>query len=75
MLSDRWAKSTHSGVTNENHCLEAHWRKSRRSANNGACLEARQDGMVQVRDSKDTAGPVLSWSPAAWTSFLANLKL
>ena len=37
------------------------WRKSRRSANNGACLEAGHGPwIVAVRDSNDPDGPVLT---------------
>lgn len=67
----RWAKSTHSESGN---CVETRWRKSARSAYNGNCAEARTDsGRVQVRDSKDP-GPVLSFTPAAWQAFLAEVK-
>ncbi|WP_405112874.1 DUF397 domain-containing protein [Micromonospora sp. NBC_01405] len=48
------------------------WRKSTRSAGNGGeCVEVADNlpGVVVVRDSKDPAGPVLSFTPAAWTVF------
>jgi hypothetical protein len=51
----------------------AHWRKSTRSGdNNGACVEVADNlpGVVAVRDSKDPAGPVLTFSPHAWTAFV-----
>jgi len=50
------------------------WRKSSRSGDNG-CVEVAADlvGVVAVRDSKETAGPVLLFPPAAWRSFLAGL--
>ena len=48
------------------------WRKSSRS--NGAqanCVEvARASGTVAVRDSKNTAGPMLIFPAAGWTAFL-----
>ena len=48
------------------------WRKSSFSAYNGNCAEVRiVNGMVQVRDSKNRSGPVLSFTPAEWASFLA----
>ncbi|MFF4346142.1 DUF397 domain-containing protein [Streptomyces sp. NPDC001530] len=51
----------------------AEWRKSRRSSGNGACVEvAFAEGVVAVRDSKDTGGPALVFSPAEWTAFLGG---
>lgn len=54
----------------------AHWRKSSYSGNNGgACVEvARNLPLVAVRDSKDPGGPALAFSPAAWRSFIAQVK-
>jgi hypothetical protein len=55
--------------------LSGQWRKSTRSGDNGACVEARYtDGLTQVRDSKNPAGPVLTFSPAEWSAFLATVK-
>jgi hypothetical protein len=52
--------------------LDGTWRKSRRSNNAGACVEVRYTrGEVQVRDSKDSGGPALGFSPRAWTTFVA----
>ncbi|GAA3784424.1 DUF397 domain-containing protein [Micromonospora maritima] len=51
----------------------ARWRKSTRSGGNGGnCVEVAGNlpGVVGVRDSKDPAGPVLTFSPAAWTRFV-----
>jgi hypothetical protein len=51
----------------------ARWRKSTRSGdNNGACVEVADNlpGVVAVRDSKDPAGPVLTFTPAAWSGFV-----
>ena len=48
------------------------WRRSSRSGASGACVEvASIEGVLaMVRDSKDPAGPVLSFPAAAWLSFL-----
>jgi predicted secreted Zn-dependent protease len=51
------------------------WRKSARSAANGHCVEfAPVPGAVLVRDSKDTAGPVLTFEEAGWNGFLAGVR-
>jgi hypothetical protein len=55
----------------------ARWRKSTRSGGNGGdCVEvaANVAGLVGVRDSKDPAGPVLSFDPAAWTRFVESTR-
>ena len=49
------------------------WRKSTRSGGNGGnCVEVADNlaGLVAVRDSKDPAGPTLTFSPTAWTAFV-----
>ncbi|MGN9804623.1 DUF397 domain-containing protein [Micromonospora sp. L32] len=54
----------------------AKWRKSSRSSTNGgACVEVADNvpGIVGVRDSKDPAGPALTFSPAAWRAFVARV--
>ncbi|GIJ25666.1 hypothetical protein Vqi01_08280 [Micromonospora qiuiae] len=53
----------------------ARWRKSTRSnGSGGACVEVADNlsGLVAVRDSKDPAGPVLAFGPAAWRAFVAD---
>ncbi|MBO4208239.1 DUF397 domain-containing protein [Micromonospora echinofusca] len=52
----------------------AKWRTSTRSNSNGGnCVEVAGNlpGVVLVRDSKDRAGAVLTFDPAAWRSFVA----
>ncbi|GIG86486.1 DUF397 domain-containing protein [Plantactinospora endophytica] len=56
----------------------APWRKSSHSGDQGACVEfallaGAADDAVAIRDSKDTAGPVLLFTPAAWTAFTTAL--
>ncbi|WP_405650319.1 DUF397 domain-containing protein [Streptomyces sp. NBC_00019] len=47
------------------------WRRSSHSNNNGACVElAVVEGVVAVRDSKDTDRPALVFSPLMWRAFL-----
>jgi hypothetical protein len=54
--------------------LNAEWRKSTRSASNGACVEVSlTHGLVAVRDSKDSTGPVLRFSPQVWQGFLDSV--
>ncbi|MFC0532484.1 DUF397 domain-containing protein [Phytohabitans kaempferiae] len=52
------------------------WRKSSRSYNNGDCVEARHDAStVEMRDSKDHAGPVLGFHRDRWVEFLDGVQL
>ncbi|WP_088991331.1 DUF397 domain-containing protein [Micromonospora chokoriensis] len=54
----------------------ARWRKSSRSSGNGgACVEVADNlpGVVGVRDSKDPAGPALTFTPTAWRAFVTGL--
>ncbi|MDG4786413.1 DUF397 domain-containing protein [Micromonospora sp. WMMD1102] len=55
----------------------ARWRTSRRSGANGNCVEVADnlEAVVAVRDSKDPFGPVLTFRPAAWTTFMVSLKV
>ncbi|GGM33709.1 hypothetical protein GCM10011608_17750 [Micromonospora sonchi] len=53
------------------------WRKSTRSSgNSGNCVEVADNlaRVVAVRDSKDRQGPVLTFTPNTWRSFLAYAK-
>jgi hypothetical protein len=51
------------------------WVKSTWSLSNGNCVEVANlpGGEVGVRDSKNCTGPVLSFEPRQWQSFLTTL--
>ncbi|PZG08046.1 DUF397 domain-containing protein [Micromonospora craterilacus] len=51
------------------------WRKSSRS-DDGNCVEvAHTHEPVLVRDSKNTAGPVLRFAPEQWHTFMDGIRL
>ena len=55
----------------------ARWRTSTRSSTNGGnCVEVADNlpGVVAVRDSKDRAGAVLTFAPAAWRAFVTMAR-
>jgi hypothetical protein len=72
-----WRKSSRSGPSGGN-CAEVApvWRKSSRSGSSGGqCVEVSTGpARIAVRDSKDPAGPVLTFAPAAWRGFLAGVN-
>ncbi|CNE39393.1 Domain of uncharacterised function (DUF397) [Mycobacterium tuberculosis] len=51
------------------------WRKSTRTQANGQCVELAQvhEGCA-VRDSKDPAGPVLTFTTHEWSALLKAIK-
>jgi Domain of unknown function (DUF397) len=55
---------------------EATWRKSTRSGGATNCVEVAGGlpEIVAVRDSKDPAGPKLTFAPGAWDTFTARVK-
>lgn len=54
----------------------ARWRTSTRSTSTGECVEVADNlpGVVAVRDSKDPAGPVLTFDPETWKAFVSHAK-
>jgi hypothetical protein len=69
-----WVKSSYSS-TSRGDCVEMAlaWATSSYSGpSRGDCVEvAPTPGTVHVRDSKDREGPCLTFSPPAWSAFLA----
>jgi hypothetical protein len=55
---------------------QAIWRKARRSAHNGGCVEiaANLDGVAAVRDSKRPEGGAHVVRRGAFAAFLADVK-
>lgn len=54
--------------------LGPNWRKSSRSTANSQCVEARYDGQVRVRDSKNPTGPSLDFGPQPWQAFVDGVR-
>lgn len=53
------------------------WRKSTRSGDNGGnCVEVATNlaEVVAVRDSKDSTGPLLTFTAQAWADFLPTVR-
>lgn len=51
--------------------MATQWRKSSLSTNDGACVEVREhDGNVQMRDSKEPASTVLTFTRDEWAAFM-----
>ena len=52
------------------------WIKASRSANQGQCVEMRQNGAtIEVRDTKDQGdGPTLRFTPTAFSAWLNGAK-
>lgn len=71
----QWRKSSFSGPEGGD-CVEVGtaWRKSSHSDGEGGdCVEvADSPGIVHVRDSKDTDGPVLCFSADTWAAFVKS---
>jgi len=51
------------------------WRKARKSSGNGQCVEVRDRGeAIDVRDSKNPTGAVLTFTPDEWAAFLDGAR-
>jgi hypothetical protein len=71
MLSEQWAKAT---ASHTNGCLEARWVKATASATSNCVEVAIGDDCIEVRDSKNRAGPVLHFTPREWRAFLLGVR-
>ncbi|MEV5881193.1 DUF397 domain-containing protein [Streptomyces sp. NPDC052020] len=85
LTNARWCKSTYSGGNGGEDCVEvaydfpgaARWRKSTYSnGEGGSCVEVADGvpGVVPVRDSKVTGGPVVVVGATAWTAFVRSVQ-
>ncbi|MGS2642599.1 DUF397 domain-containing protein [Streptosporangium sp. LJ11] len=63
-------------MINANNHNDVIWKKSALSAASGNCVEVARlaGGRVGVRDSKDLSGPILTFAPGAWNSFVGGVK-
>ena len=55
----------------------AKWRKASYSTNNGGnCVEVAdlRGGEIGVRNSRDSAGPVLRFTPDEWHAFIGGVR-
>ena len=54
----------------------SYWIKSSLSYANGNCVEVASlpGGTVGVRNSRDSAGPVLRFTPEEWHAFLGGVR-
>jgi len=52
------------------------WRKSSRSYGSGECIEVTtpSEKRIDVRDSKNVPGTVLTFSSTQWNVFVANVR-
>ena len=60
------------GVSRAN---QSAWRTSRRSADQGACVEvASRSPLVLVRDSQDRSGTVVEFTSRQWREFVTRIR-
>ena len=54
----------------------SNWVKSSLSFSNGNCVEVASlaDGEIGVRNSRDSAGPVLRFTPDEWHAFIGGVR-
>lgn len=64
------------GGNQERSGADLSWVKSSFSFANGNCVEVANlpQGGIGVRDSKDTEGPILRFTPDEWNAFLGGVR-
>jgi hypothetical protein len=64
------------GGNQETSGADLSWVKSSFSFANGNCVEVANlpQGGIGVRDSKDTEGPILRFTPDEWNAFLGGVR-
>jgi|tagenome__1003787_1003787.scaffolds.fasta_scaffold19867090_2 hypothetical protein len=50
------------------------WRRASRCASSGCVEILMADGRIEVRDSKQSDGPVLTYFPDEWITFIGAVK-
>jgi hypothetical protein len=72
-----WRKSSYSGGNGGN-CVEiapARRKSGRNGGNGGGCIEvASVQRVIAVRDSKDSSGSVLTFTPQVWRAFTISVR-
>jgi len=66
-----WTRSTYCG---KDHCVEVAFTKSSYSSSNNCVEIAHHCHHVHVRDSKNTHGTILQFTPTEWATFTQAIK-
>jgi hypothetical protein len=62
--------------SNSSEVNDLRWRKARRSAGNGECVEvAPANRQILIRDSKVQDSPVIQYPERSWRAFLVEVKI
>jgi Domain of unknown function (DUF397) len=64
-------------VTDPPEYCHVRWKKSSHSSDSANCVEVAlsHGSVIRVRDSKDPAGPALSYSTESWNTFISAVRL
>lgn len=65
-----WTRSSY--CTSTGSCVE--WRRATACSLDGNCVEIATGDSIQLRDSKDPDGPVLTFTHDEWRAFLAGVR-